>query len=530
MSERSSLASAVPVGSNGASIWSTLSERFPAWRNATRYYFNDVSKLSAGLYNTTVRNAAIARDDYEAEVHYEPHPPEEVGLQIRFYKLQNTAQGDTLLLLGFDLGFAVFKVLEDGVYEMFVDLAPREWGHTVGLLLRDTNEWIVVFSKAIIHYLPTSPKKESRIRLFDEQATVSAVEMHARSEFALLWVNDFSQIIVVNLNDFSDVTSLVGDCRAFSLADRWLAYSAVPEDHVPTSYSGGKESSTSETVAKNVLSGFNALKRGLLGTPPMNPQNDPLGAVIIHDLRASVPFAAFTAHNHALQCMSFDGSGTLLATASTVGTSVNVFRIATIVREGDSAPRGEVTLLFSLSRGVTSSTVADIAFSPLNFWVAVSTAVGTCHLFRVPDAERRGLRSATTAATVVATARVRSAPASTSPTPHLLFSPHMINRRPEEVGIGVVTASGSLAYVTCTEAGAHLAYGQHLPAFYGTRPMELHHSRDSDPDLIWRSALELTSHSIVPKAKHITFAIPAAEHETARDGAVDVCADWDTSA
>lgn len=98
--------------------------------------------------------------------------------------------------------------------------------------------------------------------------------------------------------------------------------------------------------------------------------------------------------------MQFSPGGTLLATASVAGHSINVFSIVPptppelptpeaggggFAAGGCVAP-GHAVWLYRLYRGVTPAAISGIAFAPDASWVAVSSGRGTTHVFRTPSA------------------------------------------------------------------------------------------------------------------------------------------------
>ena len=69
-----------------------------------------------------------------------------------------------------------------------------------------------------------------------------------------------------------------------------------------------------------------------------------------------------------LLLLRFDGSGTLLVTASVHGHTVNIFHVA------PGSPQGSAAHLFRLSRGVTPAVIQDVGFSCSGQWLCVSSA------------------------------------------------------------------------------------------------------------------------------------------------------------
>ena len=74
-----------------------------------------------------------------------------------------------------------------------------------------------------------------------------------------------------------------------------------------------------------------------------------------------------------LLLLRFDGSGTLLVTASVHGHTVNIFHVA------PGSPQGSAAHLFRLSRGVTPAVIQDVGFSCSGQWLCVSSARVNAH-------------------------------------------------------------------------------------------------------------------------------------------------------
>lgn len=104
----------------------------------------------------------------------------------------------------------------------------------------------------------------------------------------------------------------------------------------------------------------------------LNLDDDSIGEGIV---------AHFPAHaNEPVAALSFDPSGMLLFTSSTLGQDFNIFRI---FPHPACSSLGAVHHLYTLHRGDTSATVLDVAFSLDSRWVAVSTLRGTTHIFPI---------------------------------------------------------------------------------------------------------------------------------------------------
>ena len=106
--------------------------------------------------------------------------------------------------------------------------------------------------------------------------------------------------------------------------------------------------------------------------------------------------AHFRAHQQPLAALQFDPAGTLLATASVRGHTINVFRLEMPAAAaaapagpgggggggGAAAGCGTAVHLYRLHRGLTPALIQGIAFAPDSAWVAVTSGRGTVHVFR----------------------------------------------------------------------------------------------------------------------------------------------------
>ncbi|KAI3424996.1 hypothetical protein D9Q98_008377 [Chlorella vulgaris] len=130
------------------------------------------------------------------------------------------------------------------------------------------------------------------------------------------------------------------------------------------------------------------------------------GTVVVRDVASRLVVAHFRAHTSPLAALLFSQAGTLLATASVAGHSINLFRIvppcpaaigpAAAGGGGDMAAgdgggtAGYAVHLYRLYRGVTPAAIRDIAIAPDEGWVAASSGRGTTHLFHTPAAAPGG--------------------------------------------------------------------------------------------------------------------------------------------
>ncbi|KAL6770962.1 hypothetical protein ACKKBF_B33395 [Auxenochlorella protothecoides x Auxenochlorella symbiontica] len=130
------------------------------------------------------------------------------------------------------------------------------------------------------------------------------------------------------------------------------------------------------------------------------------GTVVVREVGGLRVVAHFRAHTSALAALAFDPSGMLLATASTAGRSVRVWRVVTPSgRVAGPAPDATarpspVQCLACLVRGLTPASIQGLAFSPDTRRCVAVSGRGTAHVFELPagaDAARPGADERTSA-------------------------------------------------------------------------------------------------------------------------------------
>lgn len=205
----------------------------------------------------------------------------------------------------------------------------------------------------------------------------------------------------------------------FTLGSRFIAYATntavLNSDPVMTSFSNKLQvdkdvKGAAKDIAKEVVSGMKTLGEfsyqrlsNYFGNPPTIPQPQPTspiptdkekkiapsGMVMIRDVYRlpSLPtknlsnastVAHFRPHTHPISVLNFNPSGTLLLSASKQGHTFHVFSILT-----NTLTNGNVSHLYSLSRGFTDAQVEDCQFSSDSNWCAISTARGTSHVYAI---------------------------------------------------------------------------------------------------------------------------------------------------
>ncbi|CAE7520969.1 ATG18G [Symbiodinium natans] len=118
------------------------------------------------------------------------------------------------------------------------------------------------------------------------------------------------------------------------------------------------------------------------------------GSVAVRDVETQTVISQFEDHAEAVESMVWDPSGLQLVTCATLGHRILVHRAVlgtghafTLDSVKDGPQLGSLTFqhVFTLSRGVTPAVISNIAISDDSQFVAVSSAKGTTHVFRLPS-------------------------------------------------------------------------------------------------------------------------------------------------
>lgn len=96
-----------------------------------------------------------------------------------------------------------------------------------------------------------------------------------------------------------------------------------------------------------------------------------LGEVTVFDTLTLQPVNIIEAHKSALSVMALNNEGTLLATASDKGTIIRIFSVATGAK------------LYQFRRGTYPSKIYSLNFNLASTLLAVSSATGTVHIFKL---------------------------------------------------------------------------------------------------------------------------------------------------
>ncbi|KAJ0398712.1 hypothetical protein P43SY_004129 [Pythium insidiosum] len=110
------------------------------------------------------------------------------------------------------------------------------------------------------------------------------------------------------------------------------------------------------------------------------------GWIVVQDIPTGRVIANFQSHSSALVQLAFDPSGCLLASSSSKGQNVHVYRLLPPVqtqrRDKHDRPQ-RFQLLYKLQRGITHASIAEMTFSQDSKWISVTSAHGTSHLYAI---------------------------------------------------------------------------------------------------------------------------------------------------
>lgn len=144
------------------------------------------------------------------------------------------------------------------------------------------------------------------------------------------------------------------------------------------------------------------------------------GWVVVQDVVTQQIVCNFECHATALVNLAFDFSGTLLATGSTKGQNLHVYRLASPLHAvvnhfkantANGKRGGGQQLLYKLQRGITHASIQDISFSQDAKWISVTSAHGTSHLFAIhPEGARISAETHANVAEQASTTVVVSSP------------------------------------------------------------------------------------------------------------------------
>ncbi|CAJ1346680.1 unnamed protein product [Effrenium voratum] len=182
----------------------------------------------------------------------------------------------------------------------------------------------------------------------------------------------------------------------FALGHRWLAYNLPPHEAVAT------PRRQLPTVVKDGLQYLGQVGQRTLDQVLMPPVPDTLstssssgslhsGSIAVRDVSSQSIISEFEDHSEPIEGMVWDPSGLQLVTCGALGHKILVHRAVlglgdTLTYEDENAQLGSLRFqhLFTLSRGVTPAVISDLAVSDDGQFVAVSSAKGTTHVFKLP--------------------------------------------------------------------------------------------------------------------------------------------------
>ncbi|KAJ6240830.1 breast carcinoma-amplified sequence 3 [Anaeramoeba flamelloides] len=102
------------------------------------------------------------------------------------------------------------------------------------------------------------------------------------------------------------------------------------------------------------------------------------GNIKIIDFRNNKIISHFKAHKHSIYHLQFNQSGSLLLTASQIGTRYHIYKITS-----DEDIKKSAVHLYTLKRGVTQALVSNVCFSTSSKFVIISTSHGTSHMYAI---------------------------------------------------------------------------------------------------------------------------------------------------
>ncbi|CAI5744855.1 unnamed protein product [Peronospora destructor] len=168
--------------------------------------------------------------------------------------------------------------------------------------------------------------------------------------------------------------------------------------HTPTSPSGRRNCGRSRKSSVNSSTGSTEqqAQKNSGDVAAFASKKHP-GWVVVLDLVMKRVLANFSCHSTALVNLSLDSSGLLLATSSTKGQNLHVYRLSpplqSVVNKSGATADGHGILhhqlMYKLQRGITHASIQDISFSQDGKWINVTSAHGTSHLYALhPEGAR----------------------------------------------------------------------------------------------------------------------------------------------
>lgn len=214
-----------------------------------------------------------------------------------------------------------------------------------------------------------------------------------------LFVVSVSQIYQIDLGSFTQVRAFPTH-QAHYLAHGWDSISNNPKSYSPDSRPSNGIVAVSYELNKSIEETFNALNNSDdtegFSSNLTNGAHSPfvLSYVTPHEEKSisvvssrridhdASPTCVKDAHSNPLTCLAVSFDGSLIASASTLGT---------LVRVRSSRDPNNVKMTFR--RGTTGATIHTMAFSRDNKFLAAASDSGTVHIWNLHDTEKnsRGL-------------------------------------------------------------------------------------------------------------------------------------------
>lgn len=220
----------------------------------------------------------------------------------------------------------------------------------------------------------------------------------------------------VHFQQLFSVQCGAASCPTFALGHRWLAYNLPPQQLYASSgpaallgvgVGGARQL---PAVMRDGLQYLGNVGQKTLDSVLMPPPDDcdqqqsqnmaRCGIVAVRDVFSRTVIAQFEDHVEPIDTMAWDPSGLQLVTCAAQGHQILVHRAllgaehALLTHDAEEGVTlGSVVFqhLFTLSRGYTPAVISDLAVSDDGQFVAVSSAKGTTHIFRLPPVHSAAL-------------------------------------------------------------------------------------------------------------------------------------------
>lgn len=147
--------------------------------------------------------------------------------------------------------------------------------------------------------------------------------------------------------------------------------------------------SATDTTANGKMLANKVKRNAATTTATVSSSSAYAGWVVVQDTVTERVVCNFKCHSTALVTLAFDFSGLLLATCSTKGQNLHVYRLLPPLQVTHGKKNEGHQLLYKLQRGITHASILDVAFSQDSKWINVTSAHGTSHLYAIhPEGAR----------------------------------------------------------------------------------------------------------------------------------------------